>query len=99
VDRTEIGNLPRRGFLALGLGLVFTVDRARADEAKVCAKSYAGDPEKRAALHYTEQSADPAKACDICQYYEGRGSCGNCRILETLVNPAGTCDSWSHKAD
>ena len=94
-----MGNLPRRGFLVLGLGVVFGVSHALADEPKVCAKSYAGDPEKRAALHYTEQSADPAKACEICQYFEPRGSCGNCRILETMVNPAGTCDSWSHKAE
>ena len=91
--------MPRRGFLVLGLGLVFSVNRARAHEPKVGAKSYAGVPEKRASLHYTEQSVDPAKACEICQYYEGRGSCGNCRILETPANPAGTCDSWSQKAE
>jgi hypothetical protein len=94
-----MGNLPRRSFLVLGLGLALSVGSARADEPKVCAKSYAGDPERRASLHYTEQAADTAKACEICQYFEPRGSCGNCRILETLVNPAGTCDSWSRKAE
>lgn len=90
-------NLPRRNFLALGAGLALSLRYARADEAEVCAKSYAGDPEQRASLHYAEKTPDAARRCDACQYFENRGRCGNCRILETMVNPAGTCDSWSKK--
>jgi hypothetical protein len=79
--------------------MALTLRHAWADDAAVCAKSYAGDPEQRASLHYAEQSPDPARKCEVCQYFEDRGRCGNCRILETMVSPAGTCDSWSKKAD
>ncbi|HTJ64418.1 MAG TPA: hypothetical protein VL899_11460 [Alphaproteobacteria bacterium] len=93
-----IRDLERRGFLMLGAGLACSLGGAAMGEES-CAKPYAGDKEQRDSLHYVEQSSDAERACTACQYFEPRGRCGNCRILETMVNPAGTCDSFSKKAD
>jgi hypothetical protein len=71
----------------------------RAARAAVCTPDYAGDKEQRDALHYAEASPDPAKTCENCQYFKGQGRCGNCRIFNSPVNPAGFCDSWSQKVD
>ncbi len=89
----------RRGFLAIGIVAAWAFSQGAAADETVCAKSYAGDKEQRDSLHYVEQAADPARPCETCMYFESRGHCGNCRILETLVNPAGSCDSWSKKAE
>jgi hypothetical protein len=91
-------DLKRRGFLALGVGIACSLGTAALGDES-CAKPYAGDKEQRDSLHYTEQSPDAGRACTACQYFEPRGRCGNCRILETMVNPAGTCDSFSKKTD
>jgi hypothetical protein len=91
--------LTRRDLLVIA-GLAALVPlAARAEGELVCAKPYAGDKKQRDALHYAEASPDPHKLCEGCQYFEARGKCGNCRIFSTQVNPSGTCDSWSKKAD
>jgi len=67
--------------------------------AEVCAKPYAGDRQQRDTAHYAEDSrtrrdsAAPAITLRIVANAE------NCRIFETQVNPAGTCDSWSARAN
>lgn len=91
-------SLSRRHFLAAtaGFSCAFPL-AARADDELVCTRPYAGDKEQRDGLHYTEHASDANKTCENCQYFQARGSCGNCRIFSTLVNPNGTCDSWSKK--
>ncbi len=89
--------LLRYGLLAAGIGLAGPIGRRAEADDIVCAKPYAGDKAQRDGLHYVEHSGNPVETCDTCQYFEPRGSCGNCRIVGTLVNPVGTCDSWSRK--
>jgi hypothetical protein len=91
--------LSRRYLLALAaVSGGWAIVPAFADEEGTCTKSYAGDKQQRDAAHYAEAGPDPRRLCDACNYFEARGRCGNCRIFETLVNPSGTCDSWSAKA-
>jgi hypothetical protein len=83
------------GSAILSLGAGLKSFRARA--AGACAVPSV-DPEHFEALHYAEASSNPQRLCEDCNYFESRSGCGNCRILHGLVNPKGTCDSWSAKA-
>jgi len=92
--------LSRRRLLALAAAVgSCAAAPAFAAGAEVCAKPYAGDRQQRDTAHYAEDSPDPQRLCSACNYFEDRGKCGNCRIFETQVNPAGTCDSWSARAN
>jgi len=96
-------NLNRRELLARGATLFslygLPILATEAAGAAVCTPDYSGDKAQRDSLHYKEQSTDPNRACETCQYFESRGKCGNCRIFNCSVNPNGTCDSWSKKTD
>jgi hypothetical protein len=88
----------RRDLLGSGAALLaVSALPARSRAADACTPDYAGDKKQRDALHYLEQSPTADKACGLCQYFESRGRCGNCRVLECPVNENGTCDSWSKK--
>ena len=79
-----------------GLGML-PAGTALAQDKTVCAKPGIGDQEHRDALHYAEETKDAQRRCDLCMYFQARGGCGNCRVLESSVSPAGTCDSFSLK--
>lgn len=90
------GRCTRRGLLARAMAVTGTaalgLAAARAS-AQTCGLPVI-EAERKRALGYVEHSPDPARRCDACMFYDDRGSCGNCRILSTLVDPAGSCNSW-----
>jgi hypothetical protein len=76
--------------------------QAAAPAGKVCVdfdQLDAGARSIRESLNYVEKSADPAKTCANCGFYEAKGDgCGNCMIFTALANGNGFCDSWSSKS-
>ena len=58
------------------------------------------DLKARENLKYAATSADPAKACDICNFWtapvEG-ATCGGCQLLKGSINPKGSCNSFVAK--
>lgn len=56
------------------------------------------NPALRAALNFTEQSANPAETCKGCAFFvndDPSGKCGSCKIFTGPTNPNGRCDSWA----
>jgi hypothetical protein len=76
--------------------------QAAAPAAKVCVDMEhldAGARSIRESLNYVEKSADPAKTCAACGFFEANGDgCGNCMIFTATANANGFCDSWSAKS-
>jgi hypothetical protein len=56
-----------------------------------------GQQSLRTTLHYSEQSAEQAKTCSVCGFFQADKTCGTCMIFNGPVNPKGHCDSWSAK--
>ncbi|MET0536031.1 MAG: high-potential iron-sulfur protein [Steroidobacter sp.] len=46
-----------------------------------------------------DESAEPAKACRGCNYYDGASgaACGRCSVLHGAVSARGHCVSWTAK--
>ncbi len=56
----------------------------------------------RSSLHYTDNTANPKEACQMCGFFAAQNDktpCGNCMIMSSAVNAKGHCDSWSARAD
>jgi hypothetical protein len=53
----------------------------------------------RGTLEYTDQSPDPLKRCDNCQFYKpaAENQCGACQLLKGPIHPKGMCKSWVKK--
>jgi hypothetical protein len=99
-----MNQLPRRAILHRALQVfaaaaVIPAIQARAASARTCE-----DPSSeslRTSLHYTPMSADPAKACGACGFFNKAAdgsACGNCAIMSGDVNVKGHCDSWAAKS-
>lgn len=57
------------------------------------------DAQNRAALAYSDVSADATKTCDHCQQFvPGEEDCGTCKILKGPIHPKGSCKSFSLKS-
>ena len=55
------------------------------------------DLQTRQTLGYVDNSPDPAKLCNNCQFYnqpEGGSPCGGCQLFQGPVAPEGYCNSW-----
>ena len=106
------GNLSRRKLLERSLQLPLggvllaataaaTTQTAAAAAAKVCVDMEhldAGAKSIRESLNYVEKSADPAKTCAACGFFEPAGDgCGNCMIFTGPASATAHCDSWAPK--
>jgi hypothetical protein len=93
--------LQRSVELPLGIFLAFRGADAFADAGKLCADPATLDSTQKSArdsLHYSETSADPAKTCSLCSFFQAAASpCGSCMIFNGPVNAKGHCDSWNSK--
>jgi hypothetical protein len=93
---TSIAQISFAGALAAAV-----TDTAIAAE-KACADPTAmdsGQRSLRASLNYTERSADVAKTCSGCAFFQpSADACGTCTIFSGPANPKGHCDSWSSKS-
>lgn len=52
----------------------------------------------RKALKYVDQSPDPKKRCNGCQFFvkpEKEGMCGGCKLLPGPIHPQGYCTAWA----
>jgi hypothetical protein len=95
-------NLLRRSVeLPLGLFLALRVTHASAGSGTSCADPATMDGSQRSArdsLHYSENSADPAKTCSACGFFQPAAPpCGSCMIFNGPANAKGHCDSWNPK--
>jgi hypothetical protein len=53
----------------------------------------------RLALHYSDASADPARACHACRLYTGgQDACGTCTVVAGPVHPQGSCDAFAARS-
>lgn len=60
----------------------------------------AGESSLRASVKYTDSAPDPAQACGGCAYFRASAEtaqCGECEILNGVVDVKGHCQSWSAK--
>lgn len=89
----------RRRFLRTGTRILPLISLPLLAGTLRAAESCA-DPDEnnglRAALAYTEQSADAAQACGKCTYFsDEKAGCGHCQIFNGPANAKGHCTSWS----
>ena len=58
----------------------------------------AQEKQTRKTFAYESRSEDPAKYCDICNFWkkppEGE-ICGGCTLVKGPIHPKGTCNSWA----
>ena len=89
--------LPLGGLLlaATGASLAQAADKACVDMEHLDS----GQKSIRESLNYTNKSADAAKTCAACGFFEATaGGCGNCMIFTGPAAATGFCDSWSAKS-
>jgi hypothetical protein len=93
----------RRGLLRRGLQIASAAAAVGLLPYAVRAADKCEDPASeslRNSLHYTDNAADPKKACQLCGFFNAQDDkrpCGNCMIMTGPVNAKGHCDSWSAK--
>ncbi|MCB1182564.1 hypothetical protein KDM41_03955 [bacterium] len=54
----------------------------------------------RATFKYEIRSADPAKLCQSCNFWQppaDGGPCGTCTLVKGPIHPLGSCMSWVEK--
>ena len=54
----------------------------------------------RRSLRFQAKSADPAKVCTGCVFFEpaeAAAACGNCKLLNSTVSAEASCGSWAKK--
>ena len=93
--------LPIGGSVLLGLAACGN-DSSDSVSAMLCAdpnKMTSAQESVRRTLKYVEASADPAKTCKDCVFFQAgpeAGGCGSCEMFDLApANPGGHCDSWS----
>lgn len=55
----------------------------------------------RESLEYTETASDPNQSCRGCSFFKpvkARDSCAHCEVLNSPVDAAGHCVSWTKRA-
>lgn len=95
----ESPRIGRRAWIGRSLAVVAAVPALAAcgGGGLTCeSESLAADQQAmRRTLHYSDQSASPARACHACALYTGdQSSCGTCSIIAGAIHPQGTCDSF-----
>ena len=93
----QISNASRRRAIRCGLAaavgiqiIAFTEQQAWAAEAKLA----------KAAVKYTDVSADEGKDCDDCSQFVSGATAngpGSCKIVDGDINPHGHCIAFSPK--
>ncbi len=60
----------------------------------------AADIATRNTLAYSDKALDPAKPCEACQLFAGKGGevCGGCTVVKGPIHPKGGCTAWVKKA-
>ena len=75
--------------------------RALAQAPAVCsdpATLPAAQKSLRKSLDFVDVSTDPAKRCGLCAFFQAKGTCGSCQLLNSTVSPGSVCSSFAAKA-